>query len=393
MKFQSSVRLQKLPPYIFSEIQKRKKEVAARQIDLIDLGMGDPDLATPPTIVNCLIEEARKTENHHYPPYNGIPEFRQAVCRWMERRFSVTADPDKEVINLIGSKEGIANFSQAIFNPGDFCLVPDPAYPVYTNAALLAGASPLNYPLRASNAFRPKWSEISEEVWRAIKLIFINFPNNPTSATVSIDTYRELVSLAQKYDFMICSDNPYSEQSYHELAPCLLQVPGAKEVGIEFFSCSKTYNMTGWRIGFAVGNPDLVSALYKMKSAIDTGIFKPIQWAAIAALDGKERELVNPSKEVFHYRRNLMKEGLEKLGYEIFDGGATFYLWIKTPMGEDSMSTCTRLLEKGIVTTPGIGFGKQGEGYFRMSLTVPEEKIKEVLERMPAAEEAQSQIS
>ena len=383
MNFKASLRIEKLPPYIFSDIHRKKKMLMDQGIQMIDLGMGDPDLATPRPIVDELLRTAQETENHHYPPYNGLESFRKAVSTWMERRFSVICDPQKEVINLIGSKEGIANFAQAVLNPGDFCLIPDPGYPVYTNAVLLAGASPVYFPLKWENRFRPDWNEVPEEVWKTIKLVFINFPNNPTSATVEIDTYRELVSRAQRYGFIVCSDNPYSEQSYDTMAPAFLQVPGAKDVGIEFFSCSKTYNMTGWRVGFAVGNESLITALYRMKSAIDTGIFKPIQLAASYALLGNERELVNPSKEVFQYRRNLMKLGLEKLGYEVFEGGATFYLWIRTPRHQGSMKFCEDLMKRGIVTTPGIGFGKMGEAYFRMSLTVPEEAIREVLKRMP----------
>lgn len=384
MLIQKSLRLQKLPPYIFSRIGKRKRELLKEGRKLIDLGMGDPDLDTPPSIVQRMLTEVKKGENHHYPPYQGIEELRQAISTWLDRRFSVTADADSEVMNLIGSKEGIANFAQAILNPGDFCLIPDPAYPVYTNAAVLAGATPVYYPLKAENSFRPNWSDIPEETWKSAKLIFINFPNNPTSATVELDTYRDLVEIAKRHDVIVCSDNPYSEQRFDTLAPCFLQAPGAKDVGVEFFSCSKSYNMTGWRIGFAAGHPELIRALYEMKSAIDTGVFVPIQYAAIEALLGNEQELIDPSKEVFKFRRGMMTEALSQKGYDVFDGQATFYLWIRTPHESDSLSFCSQLMEEhGIVATPGAGFGTQGEGYFRFSLTRPEEELRKAIELLP----------
>jgi LL-diaminopimelate aminotransferase len=386
MGYEKALRLQKLPPYIFSKIGQKKVELKKAGVDLIDLGMGDPDLSTPTPLVDVLVEKAKQGENHHYPPYAGIPEFKEAVSKWMLRRFNVEIDPETEAMNLIGTKEGVANFSQAILNPGDFCMIPDPGYPVYTNACVLSGATPTYYNLTELTQFKPKWSDIPDNAWKAAKLLFINFPNNPTGATVDMDCYRELADRAKKYNVIVCSDNPYSEQCYDTDAPSFLQAPGAKDVGIEFFSMSKTYNMTGWRIGFAVGNKDLIAALYQMKSTIDTGIFVPIQYAAIAALEGKDNELIGPSKDVFSYRRRFFTEELRKKGYEVFDAGATFYLWIRCPRGESSMDTCAKLMEeKGIVATPGVGFGKNGEGYFRISLTKPEERLKEALERMPTA--------
>ncbi len=380
---QKSLRLQKLPPYVFAQIDEKKRELMAQGKDLIDLGIGDPDLPTPTPIIQALNEAAKKAENHRYPSYGGLAEFKQACASWMSRRFSVSLDPKTEIMSLIGSKEGLAHFTEAVVNPGDFTLVPDPAYPVYANATLLAGGTPVYYPLKAENKFQPRWSEITDDVWRATKVAFVNFPNNPTSATVTLDAYASLVERAKKFDFVICSDGAYSEQGYSSLPPCCLQVPGAKDVTIEFFSMSKTYNMTGWRVGFAAGNKDLISYLYQIKSTLDSGVFQPVQYAAIAAMNGDENELVNASKEVYLYRRDLMVSGLEQLGYDVFDGGATFYLWVRTPTGKTSADTCTQLLENGIVCTPGSGFGKQGEGYFRIALTVSEERIKEALKRFP----------
>ncbi|MDB5036860.1 MAG: aspC4 [Bacteriovoracaceae bacterium] len=383
MTIQKSIRLQKLPPYIFAQIDEKKRALLEQGKDLIDLGIGDPDLPTPPAIIKTLAEAANDPKNHRYPSYGGLIEFKKACAAWMERRFNVSVDPKTELMSLIGSKEGLAHFTEAIVNPGDFTLIPDPAYPVYANATLLAGGTPVYYPLTEANQFQPKWADIPDDVWKAVKVVYINFPHNPTSATVTLDVYAELVDRAKRFGFVICSDGAYSEQGYDSLPPCCLQVPGAKDCTIEFFSFSKTYNMTGWRIGFAVGNKELIAALYQIKSTLDSGVFQPIQWAAITALKGNDHELIDPSKEVYLYRRSIMVEGLKQLGYQVFDGGATFYLWVKNLPGQNSAETCANLLERGLVCTPGSGFGKQGEGYFRIALTVPELQLKEALKRFP----------
>ncbi len=385
MKIQKSLRLQKLPPYIFAELDEKKRELLSKGVDLIDLGIGDPDLPTPMPMIETLAKTAKDPSNHRYPSYGGMVEYKKACAEWMERRFSVSLNPKDEIISLIGSKEGLVHFAFGMINSGDFALCPDPAYPVYVNATLLCGGTPVFYSLREENRFQPKWSEIGDDVWKTVKVVFVNFPNNPTSATVPLTVYQELVERAKKYGFIICSDGAYCEQGYEQLPPCALQVPGAKDVTIEFFSLSKSYNMTGWRVGFAAGNPQLIATLYQMKSTLDSGVFQPVQWAAITALKGKDEELINPSKEVYFYRRNLMVEGLRKLGYDVFDGGATFYLWVKNPKGKTSTETCQNLLELGIVVTPGNGFGKFGEGYFRIALTVAEERIQEALKRFPKA--------
>jgi LL-diaminopimelate aminotransferase len=383
MNIQRSLRLQKLPPYVFAQIDEKKRALLAEGKDLIDLGIGDPDLPTPTPIIRKLSEAANDPANHRYPSYGGLAEFKSACAQWMARRFSVELNSKTELMSLIGSKEGLAHFTEAVVNPGDFTLVPDPAYPVYANATLLAGGSPVYYPLKAENKFKPVWSDIPDDVWKTAKVVYVNFPHNPTSATVGLETYTELVERAHRFNFIICSDGAYCEQGYDSLPACCLQVPGAKDCTIEFFSMSKTYNMTGWRVGFAAGNADLIAALYQIKSTLDSGVFQPIQWAAIAALQGRDAELINPSKEIYVYRRTMMVEGMRQLGYNVFDGGATFYLWVKNPPGKTSADTCADLLERGIVCTPGSGFGKQGEGYFRIALTVAEERLKEALKRFP----------
>lgn len=385
MKIQKALRLEKLPPYVFAEMNKRKRLLADQGVRLIDLGMGTPDLPTPEPIIQRLQETLRDVENHKYPPYAGIDAFRKSAAEWMYRRFGVSLDPLKEVMNVIGTKEGIANFTWSFVNPGDFCLIPDPGYPVYQNVITLAGGTPVPYPLYEENQFQPRWSAIPDTTWKACKVVYINYPNNPTSATISLDGYRELVDRAMHYGFIILSDNAYSEASFREPAPSILQIPDAKKVAIETFSCSKSYNMTGWRIGFIAGNAEIIQTILEMKSSVDTGVFKPIQYAAMAAFEGKEEEMIAPAKEVFRYRRTLMVEGLRAKGYQVFDGAATFYVWTKTPRGRSSMDFSIELLEKGIVTTPGIGFGKNGEGWFRMAITVPEEDLRSVLHQLPNA--------
>jgi LL-diaminopimelate aminotransferase len=383
MKFRPALRLEQLPPYVFTSINQRKRELISAGKDLIDLGMGDPDLETPPAIVERLVEAVRQVENQKYPPYGGLPEFRKSAAGWMEKRFNVKVDPDTEVASLIGSKEGVVHFTQSFVNPGDFCLLPDPGYPSYMNAVLLSGGTPLTYALTWANRFRPDWSMVEESVWKSLRLVYINYPHNPTSATVEIDTYRDLVEKAQRYGFIILSDGAYCEHGFETLPPCLMQVPGAKEVAVEMFTCSKTYNMTGFRVGFAVGQKGLIETFLIMKSCVDTGVFKAVQWAAIAAFDGDEKELVEPSRDVFRYRRAFMRDELQKRGYEVFDGQATYYLWIKVPRGYSSTDWAWKAMDEGVVVTPGSGFGKNGEGYFRIALTVPEERLRSAIERFP----------
>ena len=379
-----SKRIKKLPPYLFAEIDRLKEEVISKGVDVIDLGVGDPDIPTPHEIVEEAKRAIEDPRNHKYPSYVGMIEFRQAVAGWYRRRFSVELDPESEVVSLIGSKEGIAHLPLAYVDQGDVVLVPDPGYPVYPVASMFAGGDVYRMPLLEKNGFLPDLDAIPEDVLRKTKLMFIGYPNNPTSACADAGFYSRVVELAREYGFVVASDNAYSEISYDGYKPIsFLEVDGAKDVGIEFHSLSKTFNMTGWRIGFAVGNRDVISALGKVKTNIDSGIFQAIQVAGIYALKNAEK-LNGPIRSVFQERRDSMAEALKRAGFEFKMPKATFYFWVKVPQGYTSSEFTKKLLsEKGIVVTPGNGFGEAGEGYFRISITSP--RIEEAVERIASA--------
>jgi LL-diaminopimelate aminotransferase len=383
---QKADRLKQLPPYLFMEIDRLKAEVQAKGVDIIDLGVGDPDLPTPAHILTRLTQESLDPKNHRYPSYSGMNDFRQAVATWYHRRFGVSLDPEKEVVTLIGSKEGIAHFPLAFLNPGDLALVSSPGYPVYHIGTLFAGGQPYFLPLRKENHFLPDLRRIPEETTRGAKILFINYPNNPTAAVADRAFFEEVVRFAQDNQVIVCHDAAYSEIAYDGYQPMsFLEIPGAKEVGIEFHSLSKTYNMTGWRIGFAVGNDRLIAGLSQIKSNIDSGAAQAIQWAGIEALDGPQ-DCLAALNRIYQRRRDLMVAGLIKIGLNVERPKATFYLWIEVPKGYTSTQTTLHLLEKtGIVTTPGNGFGDPGEGYFRISLTVPEERLEEAVLRLNKA--------
>jgi LL-diaminopimelate aminotransferase len=376
-------RLQQLPPYLFMEIDRLKAEVQARGVDIIDLGVGDPDLPTPDHILRRLVEAAGDPRNHRYPSYSGMNDFRRSVAGWYQRRFGVSLDPGKEVVTLIGSKEGIAHFPLAFINPGDVALVSSPGYPVYHSGTLFAGGHSHFLPLRKENHFLPDLSAIPRELLPKAKVLFINYPNNPTAAVAERSFFEKVVEFAREHQIIVCHDAAYSEMAYDGYRPLsFLEVPGAKEVGIEFHSLSKTYNMTGWRIGFAVGNEKLVAGLSQVKSNIDSGAPQAIQWAGIEALEGTQeplQELLN----VYQSRRDLMVRGLRKIGLRLDPPKASFYLWVEVPKGYSSARTTMHLLqEAGIVTTPGNGFGEPGEGFFRISLTVPRQRLEEAVDRL-----------
>ena len=381
--FKLSKKLQALPPYLFVEIDKAKRKARAEGRDIIDLGIGDPDLPTPRHIIDALYQAAQDPATHRYALDQGMPALRRTIEGWYQRRFGVNLNPDTEILPLIGSKEGIAHFPLAFLNQGDYSLAPDPCYPPYKGGTILAGGRPYSMPLLAENEFLPDLRKIPLIIRKRAKIIYINYPNNPTSATAEIDFYRRVVEFAVKNKLIVISDLAYSEMSYDGYRPSsFLEVEGAREVGIEFHSLSKTYNMTGWRIGWACGNADLVAALAKVKSNIDSGIFSALQLAAIAALDGPQEHL-RKMCDIYQERRDILVEGLKSLGWHTQKPKATFYVWIKTPKNAHSMHFAQTLLDKAnIVATPGVGFGKFGEGYIRMAMTVPKERIKEAVQRI-----------
>ena len=381
--FKLSKKVQALPPYLFLEIDKAKRQARAEGRDIIDLGIGDPDQPTPKFIIDVLNRAAQDPANHRYALDQGMPVLRSAIAGWYKRRFNVNLDPNTEILPLIGSKEGIAHFPLAFLNPGDVSLVPDPCYPPYKGGTLLAGGKLHLMPLLESNSFLPDLNKISLITRKKARIMFVNYPNNPTNACASDTFYKGLIEFATKNKIIIISDIAYSEMAYDGYKPhSLLEFPGAREVVIEFHSLSKTYNMTGWRIGWACGNPQLVSALAKVKSNIDSGIFSAIQLAGVAALEGPQ-DYLKSMCALYQERRDILVAGLGALGWQAIKPKATFYVWIKIPAKNNSISFAARLLkEANIVATPGVGFGKYGEGYIRMALTVSKERIKEALERI-----------
>ncbi|MDD5568667.1 MAG: LL-diaminopimelate aminotransferase [Candidatus Omnitrophica bacterium] len=381
--FKLSKKLQELPPYLFLEIDKAKRKARAQGRDIIDLGIGDPDQPTPKHIIEALNRAALEPANHRYALDQGMPLLRRAIEGWYRRRFKVKLDPDSEILPLIGSKEGIAHFPLAFLNPGDYSLVPDPCYPPYKGGTILAGGKPYIMPLLEKNAFLPDLKSIPLSARKKAKIIFVNYPNNPTSAIARDSFYKELISFAHKNKIIIISDLAYSEICYDGYKPkSLLEFKGAGDVAVEFHSLSKTYNMTGWRVGWACGNKKLISALAKVKSNVDSGIFSAVQLAAAAALNGPQEHLEHMCS-LYRQRRDVLVRGLNSLGWLAFNPKATFYVWIKVPQGRDSIKFSGELLEKAnIVVTPGVGFGKYGEGYIRMALTVDKDRIREALDRL-----------
>lgn len=376
-------RIKNLPPYLFAEIERKIERARERGVEILDLGIGDPDMPTPDFIVERMCREVKNAKNHQYPSYRGLQAFRQAACEWYGRRFAVEFDPETSVVSLIGSKEGIAHFPWCLVNPGDIVLASDPGYPVYKVSSMLAGGTVLELPLLRENNFLPDFSIFPESVLERTKLVFLNYPNNPTSAVAPLKFFASVVELARKYDFAIAHDLAYSEISYDNYqAPSIFQVEGAKDRAVEFHSLSKTFNMTGWRVGFAVGNTGLIEALGRVKTNIDSGIFNAVQWAAVEALN-RDREALEGILPVYQRRRDLVVKALHEAGLPLDPPMASFYVWVPVPEGFDSMGFAELLLEKaGVVLTPGIGFGKYGEGYVRISLTSSEEILERAMERV-----------
>lgn len=381
MQIQYSERIRTLPPYLFAAIDQMKREALSKGADLIDLSIGDPDIPTPSHIVEAMKKAVEKPEHHRYPSYEGMLSFREAVSDWYKKRFNVELDPEKEVLSLIGSKEGIGHIPLAFVDPGDIVLVPNPGYPVYPVGAKFAGGIPYFIPLKEENGFLPDIDSIPEDVCKKAKLMFINYPNNPTSACAQAEFYKKVIDFAEKYNIIVCHDAAYSEIYYEEKPISFMEIEGAKEVGIEFHSLSKTYNMTGWRIGFAVGNKDILAGLGKVKTNLDSGVFQAIQEASIVALQTDD-SILKEIREIYRQRRDTLYEGLKDAGFDVKKPLATFYLWVKVPYGKSIDFVAKLLKEAQVLCTPGVGFGEHGEGYIRFALTQPKERIQEAVERI-----------
>ena len=383
MDFKWARRIAKLPPYLFAEIDAKKKEMMNKGVDVIDLGVGDPDIPTPDFIIEALKVGAEDPENHRYPSYQGMRSFRVAVADWYKERFNVDLDPDTEVVALIGSKEGIAHAPLAFIDPGDVGLYADPGYPVYPTSISFAGGEPYAVPILKENNFLPDLNAIPEDIRKRAQLIFLNYPNNPTTAVAEEGFFKDVVDFASKNNILICHDAAYTEIAYDGYNPLsFLQAEGAKDVGIEFHSLSKTFNMTGWRIGFAVGNKKAIAGIGKVKTNIDSGAFQAIQYAGIVALQNYKLGLED-RRHIFQERRDIFCKGLDEAGLSYDLPKATFYVWFEVPKGLTSKEFSSKLLsESGIVVTPGNGFGEYGEGYARVSTTFSTERINQAVERL-----------
>jgi LL-diaminopimelate aminotransferase len=380
-----SRRIEYLPPYLFAEISKKIAEKKAKGEDVVSFAIGDPDIPTPPHVIERLCQAARDPANHRYPETDGLPKLRQAIAEWYQKRFGVALDPDSDVLPLIGSKEGIAHIAFCLIDYRDIALVPDPAYPVYAVSTMLASGSPHYLPLTEENDFLPNFDAIPAYALKGAKLLWLNYPNNPTGATAEIDFFNRVVELAHRHEFVVCHDGPYSEVAFDGYQPpSFLQAEGAKEVGVEFHSLSKSYNMTGWRVGMVVGNAAVIDALKRLKSNLDSGIPQAIQYAAIEALTGPQA-CIPEHNVIYQKRRDLIIEVLNNMGLKARPPKAGLYIWAKVPKDYNSVDFAADLLEKvGVVVTPGVGYGKQGEGYIRVSLTVPDAAVVKGLSRLSA---------
>jgi len=378
-----SKRIEHLPPYLFVEINKKIAEKKAKGEEVISFAIGDPDIPTPEHVIDRLCQAARAPVNHRYPETVGLPELRQAIAGWYQRRFGVTLDPEKEILPLIGSKERIGHISFCFIDYKDYALVPDPAYPVYSISTALADGTPYYMPLTKQNNFLPDLEAVPANVLSRAKLLWISYPNNPTGAVADLGFFNHVVEFAQKHNLAVCHDGPYSEVTFDNYKPVsFLQAEGAREVGVEFHSLSKTYNMTGWRIGMVVGNATMVDALARFKSNLDSGIPQAIQYAAIEALNGPQ-ECIQAHNATYQRRRDLLIEVLNKIGLKAEPPKASLYVWAEVPDGYTSVEFTADLLDKvGVAVTPGIGYGPKGEGYVRLSLTVPDVSMVKGLSRL-----------
>lgn len=378
----TSSRLKLLPPYLFAELDRKKQKAIAKGADIISLSVGDPDIATPAPILKCICEEVKSQKNHCYPSGSGSRKLKEAIARWHSKRHGIRLDPDTQILVLIGSKEGIAHLPLALTDIGDTVLAPDPCYPPYKTGSLLSGARVVSMPLKEENGFLPDFDSIPRAVLSKTRLMFLNYPNNPTGVEATADFYRKAVALAKKHSFWIAQDAAYSEIYFQKPPSSIFETTGATDVAIEFYSLSKTFSMAGWRIGWACGNSRAIQALAQVKENIDSGAPGAIQEAAAFALANSDRFSAGISKE-YARRKKLFSSALREMGWKLFDSKATFYLWAIPPRGMTSSECADILLEKaGVMVSPGNGFGPAGEGYVRFSLTVPRKRLSEAIERM-----------
>jgi LL-diaminopimelate aminotransferase len=376
-------RIEKLPPYLFAEIDRKVGEARSRGVDIISFGVGDPDLPSPPHVIEALQKAASDPATHRYPSYTGMPEFRESIAGWYGRRFGVTLDPDTEVQPLVGSKEGIFHLPVAFVDPGDVALIPDPGYPVYETGTILAHGEAVLMPLLPENSFKPDLDSLSDEVLGKAKVLWLNYPSNPTAACVDKSYFDEVVAFCRRHDLLLAHDAAYTEITYDGyVAPSVLEAEGARDVAVEFHSLSKTYNMTGWRIGWVAGAPVAIEAIKRLKTNIDSGIFDAVQRAGIAAIDGPQDHLAE-CVDRYRHRRDLLCDGLKSMGVVVDPPKGSIYVWAPVPDGHTSESYTTFLLEEcGIVVAPGTGYGPSGEGFIRFSLTLADDRLEEGVERL-----------
>jgi LL-diaminopimelate aminotransferase len=387
MKFRQADRLLKLPIYVFAQLDKIKADQVAKGADLIDLGMGNPDIPPPAEINKALIDSLGNPENHRYPSFEGAPEFKNAVSGWCKRQYSINVDPEHEVVTLIGSKEGVVHFALAYINPGDITLVPMPAYPAHFNGTILAGGTPYVLPTSESNNYLPDLKIIDPEIARQAKMMIISYPSNPTGAVSNRTFYEEVVAFCKKYDIILVHDFAYAEIYFEGQKPIsMLSIPGAKDICIEYHTTSKTFGMPGWRCGFAVGNRELVESLRKIKTNLDYGLFTAVQKAAIAAMTLDESAYIDKVRATYQRRRDLFVDGINSLGWRVPKPKGSMYVWFPVPQGFDSAQFTMKVVEKtGVVFAPGTAFGDLGEGYVRAALVASEARLLEAIDRLKKA--------
>ncbi len=379
-------RVDRLPVYVFASLGARIRALTRQGKDIIRLDMGSPDLPPPDSIIEVLCQSAANADNHGYSGYYGTPELRNAIAAYYQRRFGVTLDPEREIVTLIGSKEGIANIALSFVDPGDVVLVPDPGYPTYSLGTMLAGGTPVGLPLLPENDYLPDLDAVPRDVLAAARILWLNYPNNPTGAVAPLEFFERVVDVAKRHDLLVCHDNPYCDVTFDGyVAPSLLEVPGALDVALEFNSLSKTYNMAGWRLGMAVGSSVAVEALARTKTNIDSGIFRPIQDAGVRALTG-DQTWIKGRNEIYRERRDLILATLDAIGIQASRPVASLYIWASTPPGYTSVEYATWLLEDvGISVTPGDIYGPHGAGFLRISLGMSTERIQEAMDRLREA--------